>query len=1229
MSATDAESLRDIATALLPKAAPDFKEVLAKPGRLYIAILRHNVPHQPGDTRIDADFVWIKGNQRLATALILGAYRAKCEIDDLPIALRCGDLVLNDDTKMADLPMKDQLVLLTAVNGQAEPLPAKSRTPLQSVNRQQKAPPQGSHDDRPKATPPKSKDQVPQPPVCTPRATSAIHTATGTLATKPEIDELRHRTSPVHVAQTIPASSRLEPEASVIQNPIRQDQVTKNEPQLDENGAEAQAYQPRDHDNPFAESQGEEPEQKRLEAGVAAGLKVLAEIEAPLKGLKDSADAQNWLTQIENVRKEAIKSRTVVGVVGNTGAGKSSVINAVLEEERLVPTNCMRACTAVVTEMSYNNSENPNAKYRAEIEFIKPEDWKRELRILFSEIFDDNNNFSKEISNPDSEASIAYAKIRAVYHRHTREMLQASDVDSLMKVKHVERVLGQVQKIAQRDPMAFNVRLRHYVDSKEKITEKQKTSNKTGEKKSKKIKREFEYWPLIKVVKIYTKAEALSTGAVIVDLPGVSDQNAARAAVAEGYMKQCTGLWIVAPITRAVDDKAAKTLLGDSFKRQLKYDGTYSAVTFICSKTDDISYTEAMDSLDLGEGMDELEEKLVDISNRKSPLLREMKNAKASKEDHEEVMQQVDDEIETWETLSEDLAAGKTVYRPSHKKRKRSSSSSSNTANKRRRRRAIDSDNGDEDYHEDEEDIEDEPCADNSSEPLTEADIEQKLDELKQVEKEGRREKRSIDARIRQLRDELDSLGDEEDQISAKKSSLCIAGRNEYSKSAIQQDFASGIRELDLEAAEEEDPDNFNPENDIRDYDEVARSLPVFCVSSRAYQKLSGRMQKDSEVPGFTEAEQTEIPQLRAHCKKLTVKGRQAGCRRFLNSLNGIKLTAQQRDAEKSFLSRTLKELEKALSKFPSAVQAAANDAVGTATGWGARKDEGGLLWSTYRATVKRNGVFAGASGARDFNAELTEPIYKQIATNWEKSFQRRLPHILQAFSKSVGSVLKNFHNAVEQRSRDKGHGLARVAMLGGQLEAYSAIFKDLTNVATQSLNEGQRELNREFTPFIAEIMSPTYEWCAEQRGPGVFVRMKNAVNDHVAKQREHMFQNAAAAVRKKLLKLCESIKKTMLDKADEVYVSMQRDYLTVVGVNKTSESRMPREERAIRRQIDEIVEGADSAMQQVLTTELNELKTGFEPNGRDALVAQNSTDEDMEMDLDGTDRQGADHEEL
>jgi len=175
---------------------------------------------------------------------------------------------------------------------------------------------------------------------------------------------------------------------------------------------------------------------------VQTGLKVLSDIANPLQELTDNAGAQTWLQQLETVRKLAVKNRTVVGVVGNTGAGKSSVINAILDEERLVPTNCMRACTAVVTEMSYNDSNNEASRYRAEVEFIRPEDWRKELKIPFDEVFDDGGGVVREVSNPDSQTGIAYAKIRAVYHKHTKEMLSGSTIDALMRVKNVQNVLG-------------------------------------------------------------------------------------------------------------------------------------------------------------------------------------------------------------------------------------------------------------------------------------------------------------------------------------------------------------------------------------------------------------------------------------------------------------------------------------------------------------------------------------------------------------------------------------------------------------------------------------------------------------------------------------------------------------------------------------------------------------------------------------------------------------------
>lgn len=957
-----------------------------------------------------------------------------------------------------------------------------------------------------------------------------------------------------------------------------------------------------------------------LEAGVDTSLKILGCLKDKFsQHATANADAASWVQAIEKLLPQAVRKRTVVGVVGNTGAGKSSVINAMLDEERLVPTNCMRACTAVVTEISWNNSTDPSCKYRADIEFISQADWEKELQVLMREFLSENGTLSREAQDPNSDAGIAWAKFHSVYPSIPRDSLGECDIPSLMSKKSVVDVLGTTKNIRAGRPQSFYHELQRYVDSKEKVSKKDKSKDKAF-----KPAPQAEYWPLIKVVKIYTKSHALSTGAVIVDLPGVHDSNAARAAVAQGYMKQCTGLWIVAPINRAVDDKAAKTLLGDSFKRQLKYDGGFSSVTFICSKTDDISITEAIDSLGLEEDVAEFEKQRDHCNDQMKQIQNNIADLSESREIYKLTVSSASEDIELWEALQEQLDDGKPVFAPSPRAHKRKKAYSSKQPQKKKQVFDDDTDDDFQDSDDDEPESDDEVTFQAERTRLSETDIKEKLKELRQTWKSARHEGLQIKCSIDDLKTQIRELEAKKEEIKAIMSRICIAGRNQYSKSAIQQDFAAGVKEIDQENAAEEDEENFNPDEEMRDYNQVARSLPVFCVSSRAYQKMCGRMQKDDEVPGFVAPEETEIPQLQTHCKKLTEAGRIQTSRAFLRSVcqilntfnlwssndgHGLKMTEEDKHKQVSYLQRRLSELTTGLEaairaciremrsemksqifdKCPELINEAIETAPATAHSWG-QKDQGGLAWSSYKAVVRREGVYhSTAAGHRDFNSDLVNPIRKRLATSWERAFQTRLPKAFDAYIANSSKLLHKFHEAIEERARSNGVSLANLSILKTQICNYEQLFGDLGVTLGTQMNELQRDANRDFTPSIAKIMHEAYEVCTEERGPGSYKRMKEYMANHVERARHTMFHEAITTVMRHLDDMCKVLQESMEAKADEIFMQMNMDYTRVLGGTAGNQPLylQSREETQFRSEIREILKGVDAQFEPIANGEI------------------------------------------
>ncbi|KAJ2931653.1 hypothetical protein H1R20_g5445, partial [Candolleomyces eurysporus] len=688
------------------------------------------------------------------------------------------------------------------------------------------------------------------------------------------------------------------------------------------------------------------------ERALGEGLKMVNTVEEGLKTLVLGSKMRQdvWKREIANLKSQSTPS-TLIAVCGATGAGKSSILNAVLDDN-IVPTSGMRACTAVVTEIAYHDKRTING----DISFLSAEEWKQELEVLRHDLVDEDGTI-KRTTDLKSDAGIAWSKVHAVYPNVAIEQILQMDVQQILNLdRNIATILGTTKKIVAKDSKTFGKEIAKYIDSKDqkrgdkkdkksKDKPKEKTlmdkvreaaGQSVAAKNAKKSSKDDEpaLWPLIRQVNVRCPAKALSTGAILVDLPGVADANAARNNIAKDYMKKANCIWILAPITRAVDDKTARDLLGDAFKMQLMMDGNYDdhCITFIASKCDDISCSEVISALDLYSDpvLEDIEERIESLAEQISEckktktandkliktMEKELKDLRDRHEDHKEHLEA----LRNGETYVSKFADKPSTSSPSNKRKNKRKGKQGSP--KRRKSVASDDDAEDDDDisiasdPESESDAEDESDSDSDSEAEdsdeedvsgsddsasevandlveeeSEESLEAKLESLKEAIKSSRQKLKEVRNEKKEASDRASVLAKQLAKAQKEKNAFCSLKRSEFSRDVLKEDFRTGLKNLDETAAEERDPENYDPSRQIRDYDAI--DLPVFTCSSRDYVRLKGQVKGDGEPTCFSNVEDTGIPAVQQWCHQLTIASRERAARNFLTHLSTFAKSVQ------------------------------------------------------------------------------------------------------------------------------------------------------------------------------------------------------------------------------------------------------------------------------------------------------------------------------------------------
>ncbi|EHH28377.1 hypothetical protein EGK_18806 [Macaca mulatta] len=237
-----------------------------------------------------------------------------------------------------------------------------------------------------------------------------------------------------------------------------------------------------------------------------------------------------------------------IGLFGSTGAGKSSLINAIIQQAMFLPVSGESICTSCIVQVSSGCC----AQYEAKIHLLSDQEWREELKNL-TKLLHRTEELGREEAdawNRDEAVEEATWKLQMIYGNGA----ESKNYEELLRAKPKRKIpTSRVITLKAEEAEELSIKLDPYIRTQRRDWDGEAT--------------EMHIWPLIKHVEVtLPKSDLIPEGVVLVDIPGTGDFNSKRDEMWKKTIDKCSVIWVISDIERVSGGRAHEDLLNESIK---------------------------------------------------------------------------------------------------------------------------------------------------------------------------------------------------------------------------------------------------------------------------------------------------------------------------------------------------------------------------------------------------------------------------------------------------------------------------------------------------------------------------------------------------------------------------------------------------------------------------------------------------------------------------------------